>query len=295
MAVGITPDTLQESPYLTVQEYKDAPTSIDYNNLVVGGNQAAQDAELANVILRASSYMNEYLNQSLVADQYTETQRVRVNGQGMIALHPNNSPIISLSSFEYGADPNNLVALPDCSTAWFEAQQLIIPLSNLGLNYSSQGPLGFGFGYSPRQQVFTQYTYVSGFVNTTIATATAAATSLTVADGTGIIAGQQYRIYDGSKSERITVASTYTNGSTTVPLTSALAYSHAAGVAIGNMPNAIKQACILITTAFLKVRGDNSMTMNLTTSPTANLGNSTRYSGEIALALDMVNKYRRIR
>jgi hypothetical protein len=295
MAVGITPDTLQESPYLTVQEYKDAPTSIDYNNLVVGGNQAAQDAELANVILRASSYMNEYLNQSLVADSYTETQRVRVNGQGMIALHPNNSPIISLSSFEYGADPNNLVALPDCSTAWFEAQQLIIPLSNLGLNYSSQGPLGFGFGYSPRQQLFTQYTYVSGFVNTTIATATAAATSLTVTDGTGIIAGQQYRIYDGSKSERITVGSTYTNGSTTVPLTSALAYTHAAGVAIGNMPNAIKEACILITTAFLKVRGDNSMTMNLTTQPTTNIGNNARYSGDIALALDMVNKYRRIR
>lgn len=295
MAVGITPDTLQESPYLTVQEYKDAPTSIDYNNLVVGGNQAAQDAELANVILRASSYMNEYLNQSLVADSYTETQRVRVNGQGMIALHPNNSPIISLSSFEYGADPNNLVALPDCSTAWFEAQQLIIPLSNLGLNYSSQGPLGFGFGYSPRQQLFTQYTYVSGFVNTTIATATAAATSLTVTDGTGIIAGQQYRIYDGSKSERITVASTYTNGSTTVPLTGALAYTHAAGVAIGNMPNAIKEACILITTAFLKVRGDNSMTMNLTTQPTTNIGNNARYSGDIALALDMVNKYRRIR
>lgn len=295
MAVGITPDTLQESPYLTVQEYKDAPTSIDYNNLVVGGNQAAQDAELANVILRASSYMNEYLNQSLVADSYTETQRVRVNGQGMIALHPNNSPIISLSSFEYGADPNNLIALPDCSTAWFEAQQLIIPLSNLGLNYSSQGPLGFGFGYSPRQQLFTQYTYVSGFVNTTIATATAAATSLTVTDGTGIIAGQQYRIYDGSKSERITVASTYTNGSTTVPLTGALAYTHAAGVAIGNMPNAIKEACILITTAFLKVRGDNSMTMNLTTQPTTNIGNNARYSGDIALALDMVNKYRRIR
>jgi hypothetical protein len=61
------------------------------------------------------------------------------------------------------------------------------------------------------------------------------------------------------------------------------------------MPNAIKQACILITTAFLKVRGDNSMTMNLTTQPTVNIGNNARYSGDIALALDMVNKYRRIR
>jgi hypothetical protein len=295
MAVGITPDTSRENPYLTVQEFKDAPTSIDYNNLVVGGNQAAQDAELANAILRASSYMNEYLNQNLVADQYTETQRVRVNGQGYVALHPNNAPILTLSAFSYGTDPNNLVALPDPSTAWFEAQQLIIPLSNLGLNYSSQGPLGFGFGYSPRQQLFTQYTYVAGFVNTTIATATAGATSLTVTDGTGFIAGQQYRIYDGAKSERITVASTYTNDSTTVPLTAPLTHTHNAGVAIGNMPNAIKEACILITTSFLKVRGDNSMTMNLTTQPTTNIANNQRYSREIDLALDMVNKYRRIR
>lgn len=294
VAVGITPDTTQENPYLTVQEYKDAPTSIDYNNLVVGGNQAAQDAELANVILRASSYMNEYLNQNLVADQYTETQRVRVNGQGFIALHPNNSPIVSLSAFSYGGDPNQLIALPDCSKAWFENQQLIIPLSTLTLNYSSQGPLSFG-GYAPRQQLFTQYTYVAGFANSTIATAVAAASTLTVTDATGFIAGEQYRIYDGAKSERIKIASNYTYGSTTIPLTAPLIHSHSAGVAIGNLPTAIKEACILITTSFLKIRGDNSMTMNLTTQPTMNIGNAGRYSSEINLALDMVNKYRRIR
>lgn len=295
MAVGITPDTSNENPYLTVQEYKDAPTSIDYNNLVVGGNQAAQDAELANVILRASSYMNEYFNQNLVADEYTETQRVRVNGQGYVPLHPTNAPIVSLSSFQYGTDPNNMIALPDCSTAYFESQQIIIPLSNLGLNYSSQGPLGFGFGYAPRQQLFTEYTYVAGYVNTTIVTAVAGATNITVADGTGFMAGQHYRIYDGSKSERVTIASTYTYGSTTIPLTAPLTHNHAAGIAISNLPNALKEACILITTAFIKIRGDNSMTMNLTTQPTINAGNNSRYSGDIAMALDMVNKYRRIR
>jgi hypothetical protein len=295
MAVGITTDTTQENSYLTVQEYKDAPTSIDYNNLVVGGNQNAQDAELANVILRASSYMNEYLNQNLVATQYTETQRTRVNGQGYVSLHPNNAPIVSLSDFQYGTDPNNLVALPDPSQAWFEPQQIIIPLSNLGLNYSSQGPLGFGFGYSPRQQLFCLYTYVAGFANTTVASATAGASSFTVTDGTGFVAGEQYRIYDGAKSERITIASSYTYGSTTIPTTTPLLYSHSAGVAIGNLPNALKEACILITTAFIKIRGDNSMTMNLTTQPTVNVGNAGRYSGDIAMALDMVNKYRRIR
>ena len=58
MTTGITPDTFYEQSYLTVAEYKDAPTSIDFDNLVVGGNGAAQDAELARVILRASSYMD---------------------------------------------------------------------------------------------------------------------------------------------------------------------------------------------------------------------------------------------
>lgn len=294
MAVGITPDTTYENPYLTVAEYKNAPTSIDYNNLVVGGNQEAQDTELANVILRASSYMNEYFNQSLVAEQYTETQRIRVNGQGYLPLHPNNDPVISLSSFQYGTDPNNLQTLQDCSLVWFEEQQIIIPLSQINTTYTSQGPLALG-GWAPRQPLFCKYTYIAGYVNTRITAATAAASTLTVADATGIVAGQQLRIWDKGKNESVTVASTYTYGSTTVPLTAPLVYTHTTGTAIGNLPTALKQACILITTAFIKMRGDQSLTMNLTTAPTANIGNATRYAGEIAMALDMVNKYRRIR
>jgi hypothetical protein len=61
------------------------------------------------------------------------------------------------------------------------------------------------------------------------------------------------------------------------------------------MPNALKQACILITTSFIKVRGDNSMTMNITTQPQASLPGANRYGSDIKLALDMVDKYRRIR
>lgn len=294
MTVGITANTFEEKPYLTVAEYKNAPTSIDYNNLVVGGNQTAQDSELANVILRASSFMNEYLNQSLVAQQYTETQRVRVNGQGYLPVHPNNDPIISLSSFQYGTDPNNLQTLPNPSLVWFEDQQLIIPLSQINTTYTSQGPLAFG-GYAPRQPLFCKYTYIAGFVNTTIASATAGASTLTVTDATGIVAGQQLRIYDLGKNEQVTVDASYTYGSLTVPLTAPLTHTHAAGTAIGNLPNALKESCILITTAFIKIRGDASMTMAMTTAPTTNIGNANRYAGEIALALDMVNKYRRIR
>ena len=294
MTTGTTYDTFIENSYISVAEYKNAPTSIDYDNLVVGGNSGAQDAELARVIMRASSYMNEYLNQNLVADRITETQRARVTGQGWIALHPDNSNIVSLEAFAYGADPNQLSTLNDCSKVWFEKQQIIIPLSGNNLTYSSQGPLSLGAtSASPYVQMFCKYTYVAGFVQT-LGTGTALATTLTVTDGTGILAGAVLNIYDGASSERVTVASTYTYGSTTVPLTTALVYTHAA-VAVSNLPTAVKQACILMTTAFIKLRGDNSLTMNITTAPSANISGSARYSSDISLALDMVDKYRRIR
>lgn len=294
MAVGITPDTTDESAYLTVAEYKNAPTSIDYDNLVVGGNSGAQDAELANVIMRASSYMDQHFNQNLSAQTYVETQRTRMTSEGYIALHPNNAPVIQLSDFQYGGSPLNLITLQDCSQTWFENQQIIIPLSQLSTSYSSQGPLAFGGGF-PRQQLFTKYTYVAGYVNTKIVTATATQSTLTVRSGVGIIAGQILHIYDGANSEDVTVASTYTNGSTTVPLTTALVSTHTAGVAIGNLPTTIKQACILITTAFIKMRGDNSMTMQITTGATANVDGSQRFGSDIASALEMIKLYRRVR
>jgi hypothetical protein len=296
MTVGTTPDTFHETPYLTLAEYKNAPTSIDYNNLVIGGNANAQDAELEKVILRASSYMDEYFNANLNATKYTETQRTRFTPDGFIALHPNNTPIVALETFNYGTNPNNLITLSDPSLAWFEEQQMIIPLSNIATSYSSAGPLAFG-GYGlPRQQVYCKYTYVAGYVNNPISSGTAGVSSITVGRADGILPNQKLRIYDGASSESVTVASNYTYGSTTVPLTSALTYSHTSGSSIGNLPNAIKQACILITTAFIKVRGDSSMTMNITTFPQANpTPGANRYGSEIALALDMVNKYRRIR
>ena len=298
MAVGVTTQhPFADKSYITVQEYLNAPTAVDINNLVVGGNASAQTAELEQVILRASSFLDEYLNQNLNAEESTENQRVRFTPEGYIALHPNNNPVLSLSSFQYGTSPNNLQTLPDCSTAWFEDQQIIIPLSQLAATYSSQGPLSFGGGGSTRNQVFVRYTYISGYANSLIETAVAGQSSLTVQDPTGILSNGDLRIADGANSETVTVASTYTYGSTTVPLTSALRYSHANTATIGNLPQAIKQACILVTTAFIKVRGDSSMTMQMTVNPSRNTSTTMQnlVGNDIQLALKMVDLYRRIR
>ena len=296
MAVGISPDTIKENPYVTVAEYKAAPTAVSISSLVVNGNQQAQDAELANVILRASSYMNEYINANLNADEYTETQRIRYSSSsGYFALHPNNTPIISLSDFQYGSNPNQLYSIADCSKVWFEGQQIIVPNPLIGFNYSSQGPLAFG-SVNPTGWTFTKYTYVAGFVNTVFALdASAGDTSITVLDPTGIVAGQRYRVTGLQKNEWVYVDSSYTYGDPIIPLTAPLAFDHLAGDTFYNMPNVIKEACILITTAFIKMRGDASTTMQYTINPSGNVPGATRYGNDIAVALDMVNKYRRIR
>ena len=297
MAIGITPDISNESSYLSVAEYKQAPTALSLSTLVTGGNQAAQDAELATVILRASSYMNEYLNQNLIATEYTETQRIRYSASGgYYALHPYNAPVIALSAFNYGANPNQLYALADCSIAWFEGQQIIIPGDQIGWNWTSQGPLQFGGSISQSNWTFTKYTYIAGYANTTTVGDTAVGdTSIEVEDPTGILPGEQYRIFDGANTERVTVSDSYTFGDAVVTLQAPMRYAHLEGATFSNLPNAIKEACILITSAFIKMRGDSSTTMAYTTSPSGNIAGSVRYGNDIAVALDMVNKYRRVR
>jgi hypothetical protein len=283
-------------PYLTLEEYKAAPTAIDLDNLVFDSQDPeVQDNELRNVIARASSWMDTYCNQVLGATTETEQQRSRVSTDGSIRFHPRFSPIVALTEFNYGY-PTNMASLGDCSIAWIEDQQIIIPNANLG-NWTSQGPLSFGsYNGGPSNTVFLNYTYVAGYTNTTLsAPAIAGNNQINVANGIGIIAGQMLSIYDGINTELVTVASTYTFGSTIVPLTRPLFNSHAVGASFSALPPAIKQAAILVTTAMLKVRGDSSMTMMVTSQPTMATPGSDRFSDEMRIAADILNTYARIR
>jgi len=297
MANAYTGTTHQFStPYLTLDEFKNAPTAIDIDNLVFNSQDPdVQDAELNNVIARASSWIDTYCNQVLAATTEQEQQRTRISADGTIRLHPRYNPVIALTSFQYGNPSTDLQTIPDCSQAWIEDQVIIVPYANLSLTYSSQGALQFGFPTSPRVETYIRYTYIAGYANTTIASATATQSSLTVAAGTGIVAGQMMKIYDGMSSENVIVASTYTFGSTTVPLVSPLSYSHAAGISISALPPAIKEAAILVTTAFLKVRGDSSMTMAISSRAGSSLPGADKLGEEIALAKELLMPYRRVR
>ena len=296
MTYAISPITRQYSrPYLQLAEFKAAPTALDYSNLVAGGTQAQQDAELTNAITRASSWIDQYCNQIIGATLDVEQQRVRVRPDGTIRFHPKYFPVVALQAFSYGFVPNQMTVVPDVSSAWIEEQEIIFPYAQINSTMSSQGPLGFGAPSSSRAEAFIKYTYINGYANTIIANnASAGATSITVAEGTGIIAGEMLNVYDGSSSERVVVDASYSFGSTTVPLAAPLTYAHTAGVSIANLPAAVKEAAILITSAYLKIRGDASLTMGVTNA-VPSVTNDSRIATDVEHSQELLKPFRRIR
>ena len=287
---------LFSTPYITVAEYKAAPTAIDFDNLVADStNPAVQDAELKNAIARGSSWMDTFCNQSLGANTITEQQRSRLRPDGFIAIHPRYSPIVALTDLYYGVTPNDLVQYPDPSQGWVEDQQFVVPYTAANIMYSSQGPLQFGMPSVPRAVVFCKYTYINGYASTTLsANASVGATSITVANPIGITAGLVMTIYNGANTETITVASTYTFGSATIPLTTPLTNAQTSGVGISALPPAVKEAAILATTAMIKVRGDYSLTMQVSNQAGQASVNADG-TGDLNLAKELLMPYRRIR
>ena len=298
MVSAVSPITqFQSGSYLTIAEYKNAPTAIDYNNLVVGGTSAQQDAELASVIQRASSWIDIYVNQPLIAQNFQEQSRTRITQEGFMVISPDYNNVVALNSLSYGVVPTNMTTLTDgaLQSCWFEKSQIIYPMSQIGLSYSSQGPLSFGFPPSTRSKIYAAYNYCAGYCNGLISTATAGQSLFTMIDPIGLTAGTVVTIYDGANTEQVVVSPSYTYGSSTVAITSALKYTHASGVAVGNMPQAVKEAAILATTDFLKVRGDNSLTMAVTTRASSGPSVQSIIGSDLELAKELLAPFRRMR
>jgi len=286
------------TPYLTLAEYKSAPTAVDYNNLVVdSADPTVQDAELANVIARASSWIDTYCNQVLGATLETEQQRSRLRPDGTIAVHPRYFPVISIENFWYGVYPNQLVQYPDPSQGWVEDNTFIIPYSAGNLSYSSQGPLEFGMPAVPRSLVYCRYDYISGYPSVLLnANVSAGASSIVVAPPDGIVAGTHMTIFDGGFTETVEVDSSYVYGSTTVPLIYPLKYAHLTGISVSALPPSVKQAAILATSAFIKMRGDTSLMMEVMNTPVQSTkGVTADIATDLGLAQDLLRPFRRIR
>jgi hypothetical protein len=252
--------------YLTLDEFKEAPTGVDLSNLVVGGVADQQDARISETIARASSWADSMCGQVLGATLDTEAKRIRSNRNGEFVVHPNYWPVIQVTDFRYGGLPSSLSPLADLSNVFVEPHGFTVAVPGLGFS-SSQGPIQFGPLLGPGNQVFAQWTYVNGYANTVLlAPAIAGDVSVQVVDPTGILANiTRLTIFDGSSVSAGPPSQTERGLQPTavvgnvVTLASPLLFDHKAGVSISALPDAVKQAVILLTKTLIMTRGTEAL------------------------------------
>ena len=282
------------APYLTTTEYLNAPTSIDTGNLIPNGAASVQLTALAEVIGRASSWIDGFVTGSaygtLNSTSNVENARVWGSYRNTLIVHPRYWPITEVQTFQYsslagGVTSNNAASITPSANITVYPDYFEVALAGviaLGLN----APSGIMRGY----EYDCQWTYVNGFPNTTLSASVAAgAASVNVVSGIGIYPGSLLTLFDAPNDEGVAVASNYVPGGTVIPLTANLAYNHAVGSTLTNLPKSVKQAAILLTSALIKQRGSGALEV-------ADMGVITKMSGEfpqgedsdIGLAVDLL-------
>lgn len=253
------PSTLFTVPYLTVADYKVAPTGVDLSSLLPGATAAQRDAALAQLIVRASGLVNFAAQQNLAATTDTEVGRVTMNRAGEITVQTHCWPIVEVQSFKLGADPSSMTAVTLTGFCFIEHSAFTITQPSLSL-VTNQGPLQFQ-SIAPNMRAFGQWVYVNGWPVTTLKTAgTIGQTSIVVQDSTGVHVGTLLVIYDAENTETVTVTAEPL-GSQTVACT-ALTKAHATvGVTVSSIPAVVREAAIQMTSGLIKLKGNQAMAM----------------------------------
>lgn len=289
---------LLTAPYVTVPEFRACPTWLDTDDLIPGGGAAQQDAELYNVLLRASVRADGRCGQRLGAHTATERLRARINNRGVLSLHPSNNPVRAegITGLAYGPDPGSLTAVSDLSGVWVEDGKQVLLTAAIRGNFSG---LEFGPPAGRGGEVYVRLDYVPGYASTALAVpGLLAATSVTVADPTGIRAGDVLRVWDPGKEEAVVVAAGYVAGSAVVPLVGPLTVAHAAGAGLSALPADVHQAVICYAVAALlredKNTGDTFGGSAYGPEARRDEG-ASRGAGLITEANGLLRNYRRIR
>lgn len=291
--VGAEAQWLFTVPYLTVDEYKRAPTAVDVTNLHRGGTQQQQDAELANVIARASGWANVICMQNLAATIDTETGRVRENRRGEIYVAPRYWPILEVQSFFLGSTPADLVQVPLTGTALVDRDSFTI-FDSAAILTTSVGPLQLG-AIRPDWPMIAQWTYVNGWPTTTLTqTALANATTLHVASTTGCYPGNSITLYDGANTETVNVSAV--PSSTTLTLSPGCAFAHSTtGISVSALPPIVKEATIKLTSALVKSRGSEAVVMRSLQSGPSDREKVTGAQSDALDGAEMLRPFRVIR
>ncbi|MFD0032531.1 hypothetical protein ACFVJK_30540 [Streptomyces sp. NPDC127172] len=232
------------APYVTAAEFAAHPTYLDLQTLRSGiMDPAAQTAELTNVLLMSSAWADDVCNQPLGAHRVDLSTQGRLDGDGNLIVFPSDRPVLSVAAVSYGSTLSRMAYVPTPAARVDKNQTIIIPVG----------------GVVPRGRVWVDITYTAGWASTCLTSdATAGATTLTVADPTGILPGASYRLWEPGSEETVTVSPTWTPPAVTtapapvaVPLAAPTVHAHTGGAGWSGMPADMRLAVVNYTTAQL--------------------------------------------
>ena len=192
-------------PYITPDMFRShVRAGVQTENLVKGGDPADQEAALMNFILEGASWVDDQAEQSFAAQLDTVSGQVDVSHNGFVEVYPRRQPAIGVTAFSIGGSPATMSPLTSFSGAMVTEFGFSIPVFPLAQLTSSEGPIQFGGIGVPCNQAWGAYSYVYGYPVTYLAdSVVAAATAISVADTTGIVAGQTWlTIYSGRTQVR---------------------------------------------------------------------------------------------
>lgn len=247
--------------YITVEEYKAAPTALNTGNLIPGQPQPVQDAELASLIAKASRKIDEWAWQPLYATTGTQNdQDVRVK-DGDAILHAHQDRVKAVTAFAWGAHWTTLTTItnPAC---FIEETRVRVALSGSGITWS--GSLNL---FQPRcGSIFAQWSYVAGWATTRLTSIATSGSSVITVDnpagvvGPGSVAPTMLTLTDtdGATKANVTVASVAGN---VVTLTGPLTQTFQAGAGVAESED-IKEAAVLLTSHYIKARKGSGVVMS---------------------------------
>ncbi|MGW2920419.1 hypothetical protein ACWDBF_21510 [Streptomyces angustmyceticus] len=288
---------MPSTPYVSAAAFRAHPTYLDLDSLRPDDpDPAAQDAVLTNLLLQASSWADNECDQPLGAHLFIQSGRVRTDRAGRIRMHADHGPVSTVTGVGYGWSPTSLTTLA-APSAWVEdGSNLVIGLG--GASGAWTGSLQLGFGSGPGAETFARISYVAGYVATQLADAAeAGATSLQVADPTGIEPGGQYRIWEPGAEETVTVSPVWQPptptgmpATTSVLLAAPTLVAHESGHDFSDMPADARLAVVNYAMALL-VRPDSSAEDEF---PDTAMASTTRGKDSRRTGVGLVNEARRI-
>jgi hypothetical protein len=283
------PAYASRSAYITPAEYTASPTGVNVSQLVVGGDQTDNANALSLTIARASSLADSYCYQVLAATTDVQAGRWKVTREGTLKVPLAFTPVVAVTNVSVGWSPSQMTSLTDLSDVWVGRKVAEIPV--WGVQFPAQLPTSRRAASGGL--LYGAVSYINGYANTTLTSpATAGATTIVVDSPLGLYPGIPLTVHDPSAKEPIVVASVAGN---TVTLAAPLVSAHVAGTNVSALPESIKQAVVLLTSALIKTRGSDALVMGSMRSQ-PNKVSKTEDGGleEIDLAVDMLEPFRRV-